>query len=301
MSPERPTVVSVEGRTLSLTNLAKVLYPEAGFTKADVIRYYLQVAPVLLPHLRRRPVTFTRYPNGVEGKSFFEKHVPRRAPDWLPTAKVPRSSRAAHGEFIEYCLLPETAALVWSANLAALELHVPLWRTEADGAYGPFDQMVFDLDPGAPADIVDCCEVAGWLRAVLDGEGLVAYPKTSGSKGLQLYVPLVPPRPWADVHAEARRLATLVERAHRDTVVSRMRRDLRAGKVLIDWSQNHPAKTTVAVYSLRARPRPTVSTPVTWEEVERCRAARDPGVLHFEAADVLTRVDELGDLFAPLA
>jgi bifunctional non-homologous end joining protein LigD len=303
VSPERPTVVETGGRRLAVTNLDKVLYPETGFTKGDVIWYYAHVAPVMLPHLAQRPVTFTRYPNGVDGKSFFEKHVPASAPDWLPTVKVPRSSRGAggaEGEPIEYCLLSEEAALAWSANLAALELHVPLWRSVVDGEYGPFDLMVFDLDPGAPADIVDCCTVAGWLREVLEADGYRAHPKTSGSKGLQLYVPLDPPRVWTDVHVEARRIAVDVERDHRDLVVSRQRRDLRPGKVLIDWSQNHAAKTTIAVYSLRARARPTASTPVRWDEVEACLEARDPALLQFEAGDVLERIELHGDLFAPL-
>ncbi len=305
MSPERPTIVETGGRRLAVTNLDKVLYPEAGFTKADVIWYYAHVAPVMLPHLARRPVTFTRYPNGVDGKSFFEKHVPKSAPDWLPTVKVPRSSRAAErpgaaGEPIEFCLLSEEAALAWSANLAALELHVPLWRSVRDGAYGPFDLMVFDLDPGAPADVVDCCRVAGWLRPLLEEAGYTVFAKTSGSKGLQLYVRLDPPRQWAEVHTEAKELAVEVERAHRDAVVSRQTRALRPGKVLIDWSQNHPAKTTIAVYSLRARPRPTVSTPVTWDEVERCLSAGDPSLLQFEAGEVLERIEAHGDLFAPL-
>jgi bifunctional non-homologous end joining protein LigD len=303
MSPERETVVETGGRRLKVTNLDKVLYPETGFTKADVIWYYAHVAEVMLPHLRQRPVTFTRYPNGVEGKSFFEKHVPASAPDWLPTVKVPRSSRGRERgeEDIEYCLISEEAALAWSANLAALELHVPMWRSVKEGAYGPFDLMVFDLDPGAPADIVDCCRVAAWLRALLEDQGYDPLPKTSGSKGLQLYMRLDPPREWTEVHAEAKDIAVEIERAHRDLVVSRQRRDLRPGKVLIDWSQNHPAKTTIAVYSLRARPHPTVSTPVTWEEVERCLDEKDPSVLHFEAGDVLDRIAAYGDLFASLA
>jgi bifunctional non-homologous end joining protein LigD len=301
VSPESPTVVEVDGRRLSLSNLDKVLYPATGFTKAEVIWYFTHIAPVMLPHLRDRPVTFTRYPNGVDDKSFFEKHVPNHAPEWLRTALVPRSSRSSEEEPIEFALLQDPAALIWSANLAALELHVPLWRSLEDGKYGPFDQMVFDLDPGAPADIVDCCRVAGWIREIFEAEGQEIYPKTSGSKGLQLYVPVDPPRPWQDVHSTARELAVHVEREHRGEVVSRMSKDLRPGKVFIDWSQNHPMKTTIAVYSLRARETPTVSTPVTWDEVEECEKRGDPELLKFDASAVLERVEKLGDLFAPLA
>ncbi len=250
-------MTEVDGRRLILSNLDKVLYPEAGFTKADVIWYYLHVAPVLLPHLARRPATFVRFPDGVEGQSFFEKHVPRSAPDWVQTVEVPRSTRSDESEAIEQVVVADTATLLWAANLAALELHVPLWRSEKAGTYGRFDQMVFDLDPGAPADIVSCCRVAGWLREELSQRGLTGYPKTSGSKGLQLYVPLDPPRAAEQVHDEAHKIARTIERQQPDHVVSRMRKELRQGKVLIDWSQNHPAKTTVAVYSLRARPEPT--------------------------------------------
>jgi bifunctional non-homologous end joining protein LigD len=303
MSPEPRTVTEVGGRRLTLSNLDKVIYPATGFTKADVISYYLHVAPVLLPHLAGRPVTFTRYPDGVDAPSFFEKHVKKGAPDWVRTIRVPR--RAGHaGEdgAIEYVALDEVASLVWAANLAALELHVPMWRSSSPNSFGPFDTMVFDLDPGAPASIVECCSVAGWVRAALADEGIdVVCPKTSGSKGLQLYVPLRPERPAEEVRDLAHELARRIEREHPDAVVSNMRRDLRAGKVLIDWSQNHPVKTTIAPYSLRAQQRPTVSTPVTWDEVSACDASRSADNLRFEASDVLRRVDEDGDLFVALA
>ena len=300
MSPEQRTVIEVEGRHLSVSNLDKVLYPEAGFKKADVIWYYVHVAPFLLPHLQGRPLTMTRYPDGVGAKSFFEKHSARKAPEWAHCARVPRTDRSKGGEIIEQLVVDDLATLVWVTNLAALELHVPQWRSVADGAYGPVDLIVFDLDPGAPATIVECCTVAEWLREELGGRGLVAFPKTSGSKGLQLYARLDPPWPWEAAHTLAREIAQLMEREHPGEVLSNMRKDLRQGKVLIDWSQNHPAKTTVAVYSLRARPDPTVSTPVTWEEVGRCAAEADADLLRFTAADVLARVEELGDLFAPL-
>jgi bifunctional non-homologous end joining protein LigD len=298
VSPEGSRAVEVDGRRLTLSNLEKVLYPEAGFTKADVISYYVQVAPVLLPHLSSRPVTFVRYPDGVDGESFFEKRVPRGAPEWVRSIDVPHSSRKQDTQLIRFPAIGDLPSLVWAANLAALELHVPLWRSSRQSEYGPFDQMVFDLDPGDPATIVECCVVAGWLLETLPTFGHhTVLAKTSGSKGLQLYVPLDPPRPGEDVREESRLIAHDVERAHADAVVSNMRRDLRPGKVLIDWSQNVPAKTTVAAYSLRARSWPTVSTPVTLEEVRACAESADGDCLKFLAADVLERVARIGDLF----
>jgi bifunctional non-homologous end joining protein LigD len=299
MSPDRTTsTVDVDGRRLQLSNLDKVLYPEAGFTKADVIAYYSRIAPVMLAHLRDRPLTMRRCPDGVDGESFYEKNAPRGTPDWVRTVAVPRSEKG--GGTIDYVVLDEPAGLVWAANLAALELHVPMWRWRRKGEYGPVDLMVFDLDPGAPSDLVDCCRVGQWLRDALADDGLDAYPKTSGAKGLQLYVPLRPARQWADVRDDAHDLARRIEADHPRHVVSNMRRDLRHGKVLIDWSQNHGAKTTVAPYSLRARPHPTVSTPVTWDEVAAGVESGRPDELVFEATDVVERVDELGDLFEPL-
>ncbi len=310
MSPEQRTVTEVEGRRLTLSNLDKVLYPAAGFTKADVISYYLHIAPVLLPHLADRPVTFTRYPDGVDGGSFIEKHVKKGAPEWVRTIRVPRRAGGAgagtgdgrdSGDMIEYILLGDLPSLVWAANLATIELHVPMWRSLVDGEFGPFDTMVFDLDPGAPATAVECCRVGAWLRDELGTMGHdVVCPKTSGSKGLQLYVPVDPPRPGDEVRGLAHEVARRIERAHPDAVVSNMRRDLRVGKVLIDWSQNHPVKTTVAPYSLRAQPTPTVSTPIGWDEVTDCAASGEPDRLRFEAGDVLARVAAVGDLFSPL-
>jgi bifunctional non-homologous end joining protein LigD len=293
--------VEVEGRTLTLSNLDKVLYPETGFTKAEVIDYYTRIAPYMLPHVTDRPLTFKRYPDGVEGKFFFEKNAPSHAPDWVKRVTLPSPGSTKNRTTINYALMNDLPTLVWGANLAALEFHVPMWkvntraRSAATRTRNP-DLLVFDLDPGPPATIVQCCEVAQRVRDVLDADGLAGYPKTSGSKGLQLYVPLDAKRPWEDVHAYARELAQRLEKEHPKLVVWNMKKELRTGKVLVDWSQNNSAKTTVAVYSLRARPAPTVSTPVTWDEVESCA---DPADLRFTSADVLARVGDLGDLFAP--
>lgn len=291
----------VDGRRLVLSNLDKVLYPERGTTKAAVLAYYAQIAPVILPHLRDRPVTLRRFPEGATGPSFYEKNVPRGAPDWVPTTPVPRRAHAGEPA-IRYVLLCDVAGLVWAANLAALELHVPMWRVRPGAAaYGPADLMVFDLDPGEGVGVVECCGVARWLRRALAEDGFDAFPKTSGSKGLQVYVPLRPPMAGEESRELARRYAREAVRAMPDQVVANMRRDLRPGKVLVDWSQNNPAKTTVAAYSLRARRRPTVSTPVRWAEVDACERTGDPDRLVFELDDVLRRVASTGDLFAPLA
>jgi bifunctional non-homologous end joining protein LigD len=212
---------------------------------------------------------------------------------------VPRNVRADGTDYIDQLVVDDLPTLVWVANLAALELHVPQWRSPGDGSYGPVDLIVFDLDPGAPATIVECCTVALWLRSELESRGLAAYPKTSGSKGMQLYARLDPPWPWEESHSAAHEIARAMEREHPAEVLSNMRKDLRKGKVLIDWSQNHAAKTTIAPYSLRAQPVPSVSTPLTWEEVER--GAEGGGEeLRFVAGDVLERIESLGDLFAPL-
>jgi bifunctional non-homologous end joining protein LigD len=297
VSPDNNKVtVQVDSRTLTLSNLDKVLYPEVGFTKGEVIDYYTRIAPVLLPHVRNRPLTFKRYPDGVDGKFFFEKNAPSHAPDWVRTVELASPGSTKNRDTINYPVMCDLPTLVWAANLAALELHVPMWQvTTKDKARHP-DLMVFDLDPGPPATIVECCQVAQHVRAVLDEDGLSAYPKTSGSKGLQLYVPLDAKAPWEDVHAYARSLAQRLERDHPKLVVWNMKKDLRTGKVLVDWSQNNAAKTTVAVYSLRARTAPTVSTPVTWDEVEACKRPED---LRFTSSEVLDRVTRLGDLFAP--
>jgi len=291
-----PVSVRVGGHRLRVSNLDKVLYPATGFTKGEVIDYYSRIAPVLLPHLKNRPLTLKRYPHGVESEFFYAKNVPAGAPSWVRTVKLPSPGSSKGREQVEYVLADELATLAWTANLAALELHVPMWRLDGRRKPAPPDLMVFDLDPGAPATIVECCRVAELIRQALDADGLCALPKTSGSKGLQLYVPLRPERPWKEVHQYARRLAERLEREYPALVVSNMKKALRGGKVLVDWSQNNAAKTTVAVYSLRARERPTVSTPISWRELESCRRPDD---LVFLAGDVLERVKQEGDLFAP--
>src|SRR3954452_17225070 len=278
--------VQVDGRQLTLSNLDKVLYPEVGFTKGEVIDYYSRIAPVLLPHVKDRPLTFKRYPEGVEGPFFFAKNAPSHTPEWVRTVELPSPGSTKNRETIHYPVACDLPTLVWTANLAALELHVPMWRVDRRGGPEHPDMLVFDLDPGPPATIVECCEVAGHVRALLADDGLTAYPKTSGSKGLQLYVPLDTSAPWEDVHSYARKVAQRLEKEHPKLVVWNMKKDLRTGKVLVDWSQNNAAKTTVAVYSLRARATPTVSTPVTWDEVEACERADD---LRFTSADVLDR------------
>jgi bifunctional non-homologous end joining protein LigD len=285
--------VNVEGHRLSLSNLDKVLYPKYGFAKGEVIDYYTRIAPVLLPHLAGRPATRKRFPNGVDAEFFFEKNAPSHTPDWVRVATVP--TPGGRHEALDYVVIDDLPTLVWCANLAALELHVPQWRLGAeDDEPRNADLLVFDLDPGPPATYVESCRVAGLLRDLLSADGLVSYPKTSGKKGLHLYVPIEetpPARTSAYAKAAAERLAA----EHRDLVVSRMDKRLRAGKVFVDWSQNNGAKTTVAPYSLRAADEPAVSTPVTWDEVDDHSA-----VPAFEPADVLTRVERDGDLLAPL-
>jgi bifunctional non-homologous end joining protein LigD len=295
VSPER-VLTDVDGRELSLSNLDKVLYPATGFTKSQVLDYYARIADVMVPHLRNRPTTLRRYPNGVEGMSFFEKHAPDKLPSWINTIEVP-SKTGEHGP-IEYLDVNDRPTLLWAANLAALEIHVPLWHAKKGKALPtPPDYMVFDLDPGPDTSIVECCRVGQWLGEQLGRENL--YAKTSGSKGLQLYTG-VHRATWDRQSERAHEIARAIERDHPSEVVSTMRKTLRLGKVLIDWSQNNSSKTTVAVYSLRARPEPTVSAPVTWQEIDRCVKSADPGKLKFTTGDVLQRVDKMGDLFAPL-
>ena len=285
------TVVEIDGHELKLSNLDKVLYPEVGFTKGEVIDYYARIAPIMLAHVSDRCVTLRRYPNGVDEKSFFEKRCPSHRPDFVDVAIGPGDRAGA----VEYCRFDERASLVWAGNMAALELHTPMAR--AEDIESP-TMVVFDLDPGAPATITECAEVALDLRAALGGIGLELFPKTSGSKGLQLYLPVNAPLTHDHAGEFALALAQMMEKHHPERVVSNMKKELRTGKVLIDWSQNSRHKTTVCAYSLRARPHPTVSTPVTWDEVE---AAADGAPLSFEAKDVLARVEVLGDLFAPTA
>ncbi|MDQ3716787.1 MAG: non-homologous end-joining DNA ligase [Actinomycetota bacterium] len=285
--------VRVGERTLAVTNLQKVLYPEIGWSKADVIDYYATIGPTMLPYLQGRPVTFKRYPDGVEGQSFFEKNTARNGPEWLQHAVLPATRSTKDRTELDYAILDDLPSLVWAANLAALELHVPQWRVGAKKQALAPDLMVFDLDPGPPATIVECTRVALLVRDVLAEDGLTAYPKTSGSKGMQLYVG-VKVRDPDRTSSYAKALAERLGAEHPDLIVSQMAKNLRPDKVFIDWSQNNPAKTTVAPYSLRARPEPTVSTPITWEEVASCRSAGD---LRFLASDVLARAEEHGDLF----
>jgi bifunctional non-homologous end joining protein LigD len=287
--------VEIDGRVLSLSNLDKVLYPTAGFTKGHVIEYYTRVAPAVLGHLQDRPLTLKRYPNGVDGGHFYEKQCPSHAPEWVKTTRVD-SSRARDGK-INFCLANDLPTLVWLANLADLELHTSL-ALAAD--YRSPTVIAFDLDPGPPATIVECAEVALELRMIFEHLGMQAFPKTSGSKGMQVYVPLNTPSSYELTRPFARGLAELLERRHPDLVVSEMKKSVRAGKVFVDWSQNTEYKTTVCVYSLRARPEPTVSTPLRWDEVENVTVSRDPDDLVFTSADVLERVAEHGDLFAPV-
>ena len=287
--------VDVDGRTLRLSNLDKVLYPDVGLTKGEVITYYTSVAPFLLPHLAGRPLTVKRYPNGVEGQFFFEKNASRGKPDWVRTERLPAPGSTKNRDEIDYIVVEELATLVWLANLAALELHTPQWKVGPRGGVHGADQLVLDLDPGAPAAIAECCQVALLLRDALVDGGLEPVAKTSGSKGLQVYAAIAE-TPSDTVNAWAHELAKQVEREHADLVVSRMTKSLRPGKVLVDWSQNNAAKTTVSVYSLRARPAATVSTPVTWDEVA---AAAEGAPLSFTQADVLGRIAD-GDLFEPL-
>ena len=288
------SAVEIQGRTLKLSNLEKVLYPAAGFTKKDVIDYYARIAPAIIPHLAGRALTRKRYPDGVDGEPFFEKNAPMHKPEWVKTAPIwsGRNRRTIH-----YILADDLPTLVWLANLAALELHPSL--ALAEDITCP-TEMVFDLDPGPPANIVQCCQVAFWLREIFDHFGLQSFPKTSGSKGLQIYIPLNTPTTYEATKMFSHALAQLLEHEHPKEVVSEMSKQVRTGKVFVDWSQNDEHKTTVAVYSLRARERPTVSTPVTWAEVERARKKKDADLLVFEAKNVIKRFEKLGDLFEPM-
>jgi bifunctional non-homologous end joining protein LigD len=290
----KPQIIEIGGRHLSLTNLDKILYPVAGFTKGQVIDYYARIAPVLVPHLAGRPLTLKRYPGGVDEEYFFEKNATKHRPDWVQTAPI-WSERNGHD--INYLLANDLPTLTWIANLAGLELHPSL--SLAKDILCP-TMMVFDLDPGPPANIVQCCQVGLWLREIFEHFGLQSFPKTSGSKGLQIYVPLNTPTSYDQTKPFAHALARLLESDHRNLVVSDMKKELRVGKVLVDWSQNDEHKTTIAVYSLRARERPTVSTPVKWEEVELALKKKDADLLVFEAIEVLKRVEKMGDLFAPV-
>lgn len=286
--------LTVDNRKVQVSNLDKVLYPSVGFTKGQVIDYYIRIAPVLLPHLKDRPLTMKRYPDGVEGEFFYEKNCPEHRPKWVKTAPVWSES---NDRMMHYCLVQDLPSLVWAANLADLELHTSLSRKE-DMARPTM--MVFDLDPGAPADIVQCCQVGLWLRDLLSKMKLKAFAKTSGSKGLQIYVPLNTKATYEQTKNLSLAFAQYLEREHPELVTSNMSKAVRKGKVFVDWSQNDQHKTTICVYSLRARQEPTVSTPVTWSEVENCVEKRNPDLLKFRCDQVLNRVEKSGDLFAPV-
>jgi bifunctional non-homologous end joining protein LigD len=290
----KPSYLEVKGKRVKVSNLEKVFYPETGFTKADVIDYYNRISPVLLPHLKNRPISLKRYPDGVDGFFFYEKQCPSHRPEWIDTARVPSQRRKG---FIDYCVMNDESALIWAANLADLELHTFLHR--APELEHP-DFLAFDLDPGAPADLINCCEVALLLKTFLDRFDLQSFAKTSGSKGLQVYVPLNTKATYDTTKAFARTLAEHLESENPDSVTSKMQKNLRAGKVFVDWSQNDEHKTTVCVYSLRAKEHPTVSTPVSWKEVADTAKDGDSGLLSFEAGEVLRRVKRKGDLFAPV-
>ena len=285
--------LDVDGKTLNVTNLNKVLYPDAGFTKGDLINYYIRISPFLLPHLKDRPITLKRYPDGVEGTYFYEKKCPSHRPKWVQTTKVAKSE----GGVINYCMINDLPTLVWAADLADLELHTFLHKATA--IQRP-TTLAFDLDPGPPADVVTCCEVGLRLKAMFDALGLKSFAKTSGSKGLQVYVPLNTAATYEKTKTFARTVAQLLEQESPRTIVSKMQKNLRRGKVFVDWSQNDDHKTTVNVYSLRAKKRPTVSTPVAWSEVSETVKRKDAKVLTFEYADVLDRVRKMGDLFDPV-
>ena len=288
--PQKAELV-VEGKELSVSNLDKVLYPKVGFTKGQVIDYYIRIAPVLLPHLKDRPLTMKRYPNGVNKEFFYEKNCPSHRPKWVKTAKV---WSEGNNRMMDYCLAQDLPTLVWAANLADLELHTSLAK-KSDVAKPTM--MVFDLDPGAPADIVQCCQVGLWLRDLLGKMKLKAFAKTSGSKGLQVYVPLNTPVTFDQTKDLSRALAQYLEHEHPDRVTSNMSKSVRKGKVFVDWSQNDEHKTTICVYSLRAKEEPTVSTPVGWDEVANCLNKKKSYLLKFRSDQVLARVDKKTDLF----
>jgi len=284
----------VEDRKIQVSNLDKVLYPKVGFTKGHVIDYYIRIAPVLLPHLKDRPLTMKRYPDGVDGEFFYEKNCPSHRPKWVKTAKVWSES---NNRMMNYCLAQDLPTLVWAANLADLELHTSL--SHKNNIERP-TMIVFDLDPGAPADIVQCCQVGLWLRDLLGKMKLKSFAKTSGSKGLQVYVPLNAAITYDQTKDLSRALAQHLEGEHADLVTSNMSKAVRKGKVFVDWSQNDEHKTTICVYSLRAREEPTVSTPVMWDEVATCLKKKKANLLKFRSEQVLNRVEKMGDLFEPI-
>jgi bifunctional non-homologous end joining protein LigD len=289
-------LVEVDGRELKLTNLDKVLYPEVGFTKGEMLDYYARIGPAIVPHLKDRALTLRRFPEGVDDLdvAFFEKRCPKHRPEWVKTVTV---LAGRHAGDIDFCACQDLPTLIWMAQLAAIELHPSL--SLAKDPERP-TVLAFDLDPGPPANVIDCCRIGVRLRELFVHFELECFPKTSGSKGLQVYVPLNTKTDYDETKPFARAIAQLLEKQTPDEVVSKMAKVDRKGKVFVDWSQNHQRKTTIAVYSLRARPKPTVSTPVTWEEVEGALKTGKPERLVFEAADVVKRFEDRGDLFAPV-
>ena len=289
-------IVEVDGRELKLTNLDKVLYPKAGFTKGEVIDYYARIADAIVPHLRGRAVTLRRFPEGVDNAdaAFFEKRCPKHRPKWVKTATV---LAGPHAGDIDFCVCQDRPTLIWMAQLAAIELHPSL--SLARKPEQP-SVLAFDLDPGPPANVIDCCRIAVRIRDLFGHFGLECFPKTSGSKGLQVYVPLNGRTDYDETKPFARAIAQLLEKQTPKEVVSKMAKVDRKGKIFVDWSQNHPRKTTVSVYALRARESPTASTPIAWDEVEAGLDHGDPARLAFEAGEVVERFERQGDLFAPV-
>ena len=294
MAKSSETTVDIQGRHLKLSNLDKVLYPDVGFAKGQVIDYYVRIAPVLLPHLKGRPLTMKRYPGGVSDEFFYEKNCPKHRPDWVKTAPVWSDG---NNKWMQYCLVEDLPTLVWAANLASIELHTSL---SLGKKIEQPTMLVFDLDPGPPANIVQCCQVGLWVQKIFEKLGMQSFAKTSGSKGLQVYVPLNTAVTYDQTKSFAREIARLLEGAFPDKVVSDMKKALRTGKVFVDWSQNDQHKTTICVYSLRAKERPTASTPVTWKEVEQCLKKKDPELLAFTSDQTLARVEKHGDLYEPV-
>lgn len=287
----KDATIDVEGKKVAVSRLDKVFYPKTGFTKGEVIDYYIRISPVLLPHLKNRPLSLKRYPDGVDGFFFYEKRCPEHRPRWMKTIEVDKSD----GGTIQYCALNSLPALVWAANLADLELHTFL---HAAPALKRPHFLAFDLDPGPPADIIQCGEVALLLKTLFDALGLECFPKTSGSKGMQLYVPLNTPVTYQRTKSFAETIAKSLSEHFPDQITGLMKKTLRKGKIFIDWSQNDEKKTTICVYSLRAKETPTVSTPVTWDEVKKSVKTKRP--LSFDTKAVLARVKKSGDLFAPV-
>jgi bifunctional non-homologous end joining protein LigD len=292
--PRTTSELEIEGHTLTVSNLDKALYPEAGFTKGDVIRYFIDISSVLLPHLRARPITMKRYPEGVDHFFFYEKQCPRHRPEWIDTAAVMSERR---GGEMQFCVVNNLASLVWMGNLADLELHTSLARAPA---IGKPTMMVFDLDPGEGTNVLQCAQVAFWLRDKLESLKLESFPKTSGSKGIQVYVPLNTTTTFEVTKTASRHIADSVAADHPQAVVTNMLKKLRQNKVLIDWSQNDEHKTTVCVYSLRATKQPQVSTPLTWPELQKLWKRGDADAFRFSPDEVRQRVKKRGDLFAPV-